>query len=89
MKRRVGEAKKEKDEELGRKLSRDFVTNRKLYHKEVKKIRGQQGSDCSKIKSVDGRLLDEKEEVLERWKQYFENLMSCSSEMNVCHDSTV
>lgn len=37
----VREAKKKKDEELGRKLSSDFVANRKLYHKEITRIRGE------------------------------------------------
>ncbi len=39
VKRLIKEAKSRKDEELGRKLSRDFVSNRKLYHREIKSQR--------------------------------------------------
>ena len=76
IKKLVAERKKLKDEELGMKLSKDFVENRRLYHKEIKKIRGGKGNDCSKIKDGDGRVLKEKGEVLKRWKEYFSSIMS-------------
>ena len=38
IKKLVAERKKLKDEELGSKLSKDFVDNRKIYHKEIKRI---------------------------------------------------
>ena len=79
IKKLVAERKKLKDEELGSKLSKDFVDNRKIYHKEIKRIRGGKRNDCSKIKDGNGRVLKEKEEVLKRWKEYFGELMAPGS----------
>ena len=76
VKRMVRDAKKKKDEELGRKLSNDFVSNRKLYHREIKKIRGEQDNIRSKIRDKDGSVLENEKEVLGRWKEYFSNLMN-------------
>lgn len=72
----VREAKKKKDEDLGKKLSSEFATNRKLYHKEIKRIRGEQDNNCSKTRDKDGRVLESEKEVLGRWKEYFMNLMN-------------
>ena len=82
VKRIVGKAKKERDEELGVKLSRDFVSNRKLYHREIRRIRGQQSSNCNRIKDENDRLLERKEEVLGRWRDYFKNLMNAGDDRN-------
>ena len=64
------------------KLSRDFVSNRKLYHREIRRIRGQQGSNCNRIKDENDRLLERKEEVLGRWRDYFKNLMNAGDNRN-------
>ena len=72
----VKEANKKKDEELGRKLSGDFVTNRKLYHKEIKKLRGDKDNNHSKIRDRDGRVLENDKSVLGRWREYFSTLMN-------------
>lgn len=78
MKRIIKEAKKKEDEELGGKLSRDFIENRKLYHRMVKKIRGGEKSQCARVRDVEGNLLVKQEEVETRWKEYFEELMNHS-----------
>lgn len=69
-----------KDEGLGSKLSQDFTNNRKLYHKEVRRIRGEQKSDVSRIKYENGRIVKGNKEILDRWRYYFRNLMASSDD---------
>ena len=57
------EVKRSKEKELGRKLSKDFVNYRKLYHRDIKRVRGGQKNDCSRVKDGEGRMLMKKDEV--------------------------
>lgn len=53
-----------KDKELVRKLSKDFVSDRKLYHKTVKYIMDGQSSHCNKIRYGILNLKNSSEKIL-------------------------
>ena len=68
-------AKRRKDEELGRMLSKNFVNNRK-YITQTKRAGDGQKNDFSRIKDGADRMLTKKDEVLGRWREYFKDLMT-------------
>lgn len=48
---------------MTKKLRDNFVSNRKLYHKPVKDVRGEKGGQARRIRDKDGTLLTKDEEV--------------------------
>ena len=75
-KRAVRVAKVRADERWGRKLTENFQENKKMFWKEVKRIRKGTSRNEERVKAEDGRMLVEKDEVRERWAEYFEGLLN-------------
>ena len=63
--------KHEVNKQFRRKMSQYLSGNRKLFWKEVSKVKGE---SCSKIKDENGRMTLEEGEVRRIWKDYFEGL---------------
>ncbi len=80
MKELIGASRRRVDEEFGRKLCRDFSENKKLFRKEVKKVRG--GAEVSSVwvRGKDGELVGDESELKQIWKAYFEELMNNETE---------
>ncbi len=53
----IKESKRRVDEEFGRKLSQNFSENKKLFWKEVKKVRGGERSGDVRMRGEDGELV--------------------------------
>ncbi len=53
----IEESKRRMDEEFGRKLSQNFSENKKLFWKEVKKVRGGEKSGDVRMRGENGELL--------------------------------
>ncbi|XP_063543201.1 uncharacterized protein LOC134751686 [Cydia strobilella] len=71
----VDRKKDEQKDKMEERLSQDFQTNIKFFWKSVRLARGNtQSSELKSIKDKNGRLVNEEECILERWKEYFESL---------------
>jgi len=79
VKRVIRESKLKIDEDFGRKLSKNFKENKKLFWKETKKERGGQTSGGERVKDKGGNALREGEAVRERWREHFAELASVDS----------
>lgn len=66
--------KSQKDE--GPKSSEEFASNRMLYHKTVKDVRGKKAGQTNRIRDKNGKLLIKGEEVIQIWIEYFEEEMA-------------
>ena len=75
VKRVVREEKRKADERFGRKLSECFEDNKKMFWKEVKRVR-KVGEREERVKDVSGNVLVEKAAVSERWAGYFDALLN-------------
>ena len=57
---------------MGRAIGDDFMGNKKMFWKEVKRVRkGEQGR-IEMVKDVNGLILPDGVEVRRRWAEYFE-----------------
>ncbi len=59
----IEESKRRVDEEFGRKLSQNFSENKKLFWKEMKKVRGGKKSGDVRMRGEDGELVEGDSEV--------------------------
>ncbi len=76
VKRVVSESKRRVDEEFGRNLSEKWRECKKLFWKEVKKVReGNKGNSVG-VKDKSGQ-------VLERWREHFDELLNVGNETPV------
>ena len=67
MKAVVREANREAEDRFGPQLSQDFEGNRKMFLKEVKRVRkGVQGEEV-RVKDKDGNMLVEGKAVRHKW----------------------
>ena len=67
--KKVKEAKKEADERWGCRIMQNFEGNRKMFWKEVKRVRKENisGDGCVRMKDENGDMLVNKDEVNKRW----------------------
>ncbi len=68
------------DEEFGRKLSQNFCENKKLFWKEVEKVRGGERGGGVRMRGGDREPVRGKNELTGIWKGYFEQLMNNEAE---------
>jgi len=73
-------AKKKADEDWGRRMGRNFEEKRKVFWKEVKRIRKEESGREEKVKDKNGKLLVCGNEVKKRWAEYFEELLNVDDE---------
>ena len=69
-------AKKKVWEELGEKLEADYGGGRKLLYSIAKKYRKGGKEEVRTIKDKDGELLIDQDDIDDRWRQYFEELLN-------------
>ena len=69
-------AKRMADRRWGERLGNDFEGNKKLFWKEVKRVRkGEQAREVM-VKDVSGQILLDGVEVRRRWAKYFEQVLN-------------
>ena len=73
-------AKRKVWEELGGKLEADYGGGRKLLYSIAKKYRKGGKEETRTIKDDKGELLIDKEDIDERWRQYFEDLLNVAGQ---------
>ena len=76
VKRIVREAKRNADVRWGRGLSENFERNKKMFWKEVKRVRGGENANEERVRGQDGEVLPDEEGVRNRWAEYFEDLLN-------------
>ena len=74
--REVRNAKVRADERWGNKLTENFQENKKMFWKEVKRVRKGRDKMEGRVKAEDGTVLTEKQAVEKRWAKYFERLLN-------------
>ena len=84
-KRVVAMSKKEWNGKWARVLSESFESNKKLFWKEVRKVRGVKvGVRGERVKDERGRVLMEGSRVRGRWREYFKELLNWQDESKAC-----
>ncbi len=73
--RRLVRESKERDEDFGRKLSAEYVENKKVFWREVRREMGGRKSEACRIRS-DGVIVGKNEEIREVWKSHVEKVMN-------------
>ena len=74
----VAEGKKLSWEKLGDYMERNSRTNSKLFYKAIKGIRTPNERTVNFIKDAQGKLLTNTDEIVNRWKDYFAELLTSS-----------
>ena len=78
----VREEKTKSWEEFGNKLEKDYKSNQKLFFKTVKQLRKQKQAHIIQIKNRNGENLSEEHEIMNRWREYYETLLSIRTDVN-------
>ena len=74
MKRLYRREKRRKDASMGDNMTKNFAENKKLFWKEVKSVRQEEGQREEAVRDSNGQILIEEEAVNKRWAEYFEDL---------------
>ena len=77
------EAKKQTWENLGDELERDIQGTRKLIYSIARNYRKREEPTARTIKDKEGVLLTEQEEIDERWREYFSELLGTTEEPQI------
>lgn len=80
VKNMIREAKEESWRRFGEKMERNSKENQKLFYKTLKNLRRKKGSQSTSIKGEDGQLLTEERQIMDRWRQHFEDLLKPSQQ---------
>lgn len=72
----VMEAKRETWEEFGKKMEKDTKANQKLFYKILKNLRHGKQHEFRTIKTKDNRILTDEDDIMNRWKEYFTDLLN-------------
>ena len=76
----VREEKRKTWEDFGNKLEKDSKGNQKLFYKIVKNLRKPKQITMQQIKNKNGKILNEENTIMNRWKEYFETLLSITTD---------
>ena len=76
VKRAVRDAKRGADWRWGQKLGENYERNKKMFWKEVKRVRKGESRREEAVKDENGELLVEGGAVRKRWAEYFERLLN-------------
>lgn len=76
VKRKVREAKRAADWRWGQKLGENYEQNKKMFWKEVKRVKRGESRREEAVKDENGQLLVEGGAVRRRWAEYFEGLLN-------------
>lgn len=72
----VKTAKQQSWEEFGEKLERDSKGNQKLFYRVLKTLRKGKQNRSRCIYSANGKLLEEEDDIMERWREYFAHTLN-------------
>ena len=64
------------DRRWGERFGNDFDGNKKMFWKEVKRVRKGEEAREDMVKDVSGQILRDGVEVRRRWAQYFEQVLN-------------
>ena len=76
MKRAVQAAKRMADRRWGERLGNNFQGKKKIFWKEVKRVRKGEQVREEMLKDVNGQILRNGVEVRRRWAEYFEQVLN-------------
>ena len=76
VKQAVQAAKIMTDRRWGERLGNDFEGNKKMFWKEVKRVRKAEQARGEIVKDVNGQILRDGVEVRRRWAEYFEQVLN-------------
>ena len=82
-KRIVEDSKAKAGDEWGWKLCKCFKENKKLYYREVGRVRGERRTISEMVKDRNGRVLRRGGEVRVRWREHFQEVMGGGSNERV------
>lgn len=80
----VRKAKQTSWEDFGNIMESNFKSNQKLFYKVLKQLGKNKQRPINTIKNKKGELITEGTKILERWKEYFEELLSTNQDTNTC-----
>ena len=72
----VAQAKIRAWEEFGEAMENDFRTASKRFWSTIRRLRGGKQCTVNTVYSADGALLTSTRDVVDRWKEYFEDLLN-------------
>ncbi|KAF6203343.1 hypothetical protein GE061_003761 [Apolygus lucorum] len=72
-------AKAKSWEEFGKFMNESYHDNKKLFYKVLKNMRKLKDCPIKFVKSKAGLLLTDTEDIMRRWKEYFQELLDCGS----------
>ena len=72
----VKKSKEKSWEEFGRRLDSNNFSANKVFWQTIRRLRGKRSSITYSIKDSDGNILTDENEILSRWREYFEDLLN-------------
>ena len=72
----VKKSKEKSWEEFGRRLDSNYFSANKVFWQTIRRLRGKRSSITYSIKDSDGNILTHENEILSRWREYFEELLN-------------
>ena len=72
----VKKSKEKSREEFGRQLDSNYFSANKVFWQTIRRLRGKRSSVSYSIKDSAGNILTDENEILSRWREYFEDLLN-------------
>ena len=72
----VKKSKEKSWEEFGRRLDSNYFSANKVFWQTIRRLRGKRSSVTYSNKDSDGNILTDENEILSRWREYFEDLLN-------------
>ena len=72
----VKKSKEKSWEEFGRRLDSNYFSANKVFWQTIRRLRGKRSSITYSIKDSDSNILTNENEILSRWREYFEDLLN-------------
>lgn len=89
VKEMVIQAKQQTWEEFGMKMEADSHTNQKLFYRVLKSLRKGKHHNLNQVKAKDNTIITEEKEIMERWKEYFRELLNPDEENNPANEEEI
>lgn len=74
--KKVKEEKEKAWIDFGKKMERAYKENQKLFYGTIKQMRKKKHATLKNIKDENGKIITHEDKIMERWKQYFQKLLS-------------
>ena len=81
--------KREEWRRIGRDLEKDYTCTRKLLFSIAKNYRNSNTGTACPIREVENNIITEPEKVINRWREYFEELLNVIEAENVQYESDI